>query len=167
MRKINAFTAKESDVCVKCCKDIVPGQEIGWLRHADRKGYFHIQCQALPTQEALTLVRVEDPTVREGYRYVRVQDLAGPALLPEHPVAVRLFTPEVRTVLEAPLPGTWKVNSDGIMVTQETLNQLVAKAVAQLPRIQVTIVVRDEADAEPALEMLSRELFARTGVQRI
>ena len=38
LRKINNFTAKEPDTCVKCGKAIVPGQEIGWLRDADRKG---------------------------------------------------------------------------------------------------------------------------------
>lgn len=173
MRKICAFTAKTPDHCVKCAQPIVPGQEIGWLRDADRKGYFHVECASLPTQEALTLVRVDDPKAREGYRYVRVQDLKGhAALLPEHPVEKRLTLREAMQEAGAdlPLPGPWKVrepNADGIMVTKETLASLVAQAVAQLPRIQVTIVVHAEEDAEPALELLSKELFARKGVMTI
>jgi hypothetical protein len=75
LRKINKFTAKEPDTCVKCGKAIVPGQEIGWLRDADRKGHFHVDCASLPTLEALTQVRVQDRSTREGYRYVRVKDL--------------------------------------------------------------------------------------------
>jgi hypothetical protein len=76
-RKINSYTARLNDQCVKCSKPIKPGDEIGWLRAADRKGYFHASCAALPTIEALALVRVEDPKTREGFRYVRVKDLDG------------------------------------------------------------------------------------------
>jgi hypothetical protein len=156
MRKIASYTAKVADICVKCCKPIEPGQGIGWLRDADRKGYFHEECASLPTQEALTMVRVQDQEARAGYRYVRVQDLGGAqALLPEHPVATRLATP-----VKVP-------NADGILINQTTLNEMVAQAVAQLPRISVTVVVRDKADVEAALQLLTTELFARTGVQRI
>lgn len=156
MRKIANFVAKTPDTCVKCAKSIEPGQEIGWLRDADRKGYFHVDCASLPTVEALTLVRTEDQSAREGYRYVRVQDLgSAKALLPEHPVATRLARP-----VRVP-------NADGILVNKETLAQLIAEAVAKLPRIQVTINVSPEQDPEAALELLSHELFTRKGVHAI
>jgi hypothetical protein len=176
---MNSFTAKTVDLCVKCSKDILPGQDIGWLRDANRKGYFHLPCAPLPTIESLALVRVQDQTVREGFRYVRVKDLTTPALLPEHPVAKRRAVPKVQPpvltdeqwkVLREPLPGPWEVkkpNEDGILVNKTTLTQMIAAAVAQLPRIVVNITVAQEQDAEAALEMLSKELFVRKGVQTI
>ena len=176
MRKIASFTAKERDTCVKCRNPIEPGQEIGWLRDANRKGYFHEQCSSLPTVEGLALVRVDDPSTREGFRYTRVQDLGGvQALLPEHPVAARLAVPMLMPMMhssgaDAPLPGPWKVkeaNADGIIVNRETLAQLIAEAVAKLPRITVNVIVSPEQDPEAALEMLSKELFNRTGVNPI
>ena len=114
MRQINNFTAKEPDTCVKCGKAIAPGQEIGWLRHAGRKGHFHVDCASLPTLEALTLVRVQDTSTRQGYRYVRVKDLKGPVLLPEHPLAAKLGA---------------TANADGIFITEARLSELIAEAV--------------------------------------
>jgi hypothetical protein len=66
LRKINNFTAKDPDTCAKCGKAIVPGQEIGWLRDANRMGHFHVDCTSRPTLEALTVVRVQDTSTREG-----------------------------------------------------------------------------------------------------
>ena len=153
MRKINNFTAKDPDTCVKCGKAIVPGQEIGWLRDADRKGHFHVDCASLPTLEALTLVRVQDTSTREGYRYVRVKDLKGPVLLPEHPVAAKLGA---------------TANADGIFITEARLSERIAEAVQKAgPRIIVTVVAPEESKAHEAIALLSHELFVREGVKTI
>ena len=157
-RRINAFTSKLHDTCVKCSKSITPGQEVGWLRDANRKGHFHSECASLTTIEALALVRVQDQGTREGYRYVRVKDLGGvQALLPEHPVATRLA---------APAPAR-SPNADGILVTEEKLADLIAQAVAKMPRIVVQVFVPKPGDEKAALELLSKELFMRSEVQSI
>jgi hypothetical protein len=156
-RKINCFTAKLHDVCVRCANPITPGQEVGWLRDANRKGHFHAECAALPTIETLALVRVQDDTAREGYRYVRVRDLKAPALLPEHPVAVRLAAPAPARVPDA----------DGIMVNGQTLATLIAAAIAKMPRIIVNVIVPKLGDEKAALELLSRELFMRSEVHTL
>jgi hypothetical protein len=141
------YTAKEFDTCVKCGNEIRPKQEVGWLRDADRKGHFHVQCQHMPTIEGLALVRVPNPARREGYEYMRVKDLKGPVLLPEHPVAAKLGN---------------KANINGVFITEARLSELITEAVQKAgPRIIVTVVAPEEQKAREAIALLSHELFVR------
>ena len=157
MRKIAAFTLKTTgELCVKCGQAMQAGEEVCWLRDPDRKGHYHQQCSALPTQERLTLVRVEDANTREGFKYTRVQDLRSPALLPQHPVEKRLAAPAPRVP-----------NADGVLVNEETLSKLIAEAVAKMPRIIVNVIVPKPGDEAAALELLSKELFMRSEVKAI
>lgn len=178
MTTIKAFTAKEPDICVKCGEQIKIGDEISWLRDAERVGYFHPEERDKETIMALTKVRVTDPTAQLGWRWIREKDRGVPGM-------TAIFTPvlPVLTVSRAgqsdekikehvqitSLPAAVETVSDSFIV------QAVAKAVMPMlrkmitevkgPRIVVNVYVNKSGDEIEALETLSKELATYSNVR--
>jgi len=163
---IKAFTAKEPDICVKCGKPIAIGQEISWLRDAERVGYFHVEERSMETIMALTKVRVTDPGAQLGWRWVRERDrgTAHPAIYtPVLPVlsVSRDDKPQAQpTAISKEIPS--EVSTDGIIVAAvaKALLPAIGKMIADAkgPRIVCNIYVNKSGEEIEALNSLSKEL---------
>ena len=192
MSKINAFTLKDPDVCVRCGKDMQAGEEVSWLRNPVSKGYFHTLCEAKPVQEHLLKIRVPAADSPLGYVWAR------PGAIPDGTEGQDResysdtqdrdsYVPDpnlkpLKTIpgADAPLPGPWEqkpapqVNADGILLNalaQALLPKLsaqIAEAVAKgQPRIVVNVYVPKPGDEAKALDLLSKELFLLNSVQSL
>jgi hypothetical protein len=170
-RKQRAFTAQESDVCCKCGNDIEIGQEISWLREPERKGNFHVACAALPTQEALTKVRVQAHDSPLGYVWLRVNAIPAGSKLGETTPATRLVPTQAVPISSTTVPN---VSTDGVLLNAiatallPALGKMVSEAIAQgEPRITVNVYCPKPGDATKALDILGKQLFLLDSVREI
>jgi len=157
-----SFTVREPDICVKCAQPIAVGQEICWLREADRKGYYHANavCIEKPIIMALTRVRHEDASSPFGYAWVREKDL------PMQPV---VNTSPAKTVEPAVSESAPVINADGIIVNAvaKALLPALGKMIAEMkgPRIVCNVYVAKAGEETKALDLLSKELFLLQSTQ--
>lgn len=169
MKKIAPFTLKEPDICVKCGNDMPVGTEATWLREPERKGYYHPACEAKPTIEALTRIKVVAADSPLGYCWMRQREIPTDARLGETTPATRLVPSHNPTPKPVAVEPTSQIGPDGILI--DTLAKLLLPKLTEAfnnhPRIVVNVYVPKAGDEVKALDLLSKELFLLDKVQSI
>jgi hypothetical protein len=151
--KINAFTLKDPDTCVRCGMDMPEGTVVSWLRMPTAKGYFHTGCVDKPIIESLLKVKVQAADSPLGYIWMRTCTIPEGTPLGETTPATRLIPSH---------------NPDPTHEQVADLIQQIAEAVAQnQPRIVLNVYVAKAGEEVKALDLLSKELFLLNSVQKL